>query len=187
MRPACPLLPHRGRGTAPLPAWSPEGSLRWLRLAFVFPLHHRGRAMVPLSPVGRGADSAAGRGGCRAKFRRPPPPLHPRIVAISVPTLTASVPAATWSFVDRAALVGFEFHRRLVGLDLGEDVAGLDGVAFLDEPFGQRPLLHGGGHGGELDFGRHLRGALHLIMSSPRRRGPMNSKVRGHGSPPARG
>ncbi len=58
-------------------------------------------------------------------------------------------------FADHPALVGFEFHRRLVGLDLGEDVAGFDGVALLDQPFGQRPLLHRRGHGGELDFGRH--------------------------------
>ena len=46
---------------------------------------------------------------------------------------------------DRALVDRLELHRRLVGLDLGEDVAGGDAVAFLDQPFGQRALLHGGG------------------------------------------
>ena len=37
-----------------------------------------------------------------------------------------------------------DLHRRLVGLDLGDDVTGLDGLALADQPFGQRALLHGG-------------------------------------------
>src|SRR3546814_969207 len=43
------------------------------------------------------------------------------------------------------ALVGrLELHGRLVGLDLGHDVAGLDRVTFLDQPFGQLALGHRG-------------------------------------------
>src|SRR5690606_34250787 len=55
------------------------------------------------------------------------------------------------AFVDR-----LELHRRLVGLDLGEDVAGLHRVALLDQPLGQRALLHGGRQRRHLQFDRHL-------------------------------
>ena len=58
---------------------------------------------------------------------------------------------------DRALVDRLELHRRLVGLDLGEDVARFDRVAFLDQPFGQRPLLHRRGQSGHLEFGRHRR------------------------------
>src|SRR3546814_9941897 len=44
----------------------------------------------------------------------------------------------------------------LVGLDLGHDVAGFDGVAFLDEPLGQRTLFHRGRQRRHLDLDRHL-------------------------------
>src|SRR5579864_127921 len=43
-----------------------------------------------------------------------------------------------------AVIDGFVFHGRLVGLDLGDDVAGLDRVAFLLEPLGEIALLHRG-------------------------------------------
>ena len=43
---------------------------------------------------------------------------------------------------DDALIDSFEFHRRLVSLDLGEDIAGFDCVALLDQPLGQRPFLH---------------------------------------------
>jgi hypothetical protein len=56
---------------------------------------------------------------------------------------------------DRAFVDRFELHRRLVGLDLGEDVAGLHLIAFLDQPFGERALLHRGAEGGHLEFDRH--------------------------------
>jgi hypothetical protein len=55
---------------------------------------------------------------------------------------------------DHAFVDGFDFHRRLVGLDLGDHVAGLDGVAFLDQPLGQGPLFHRRGQGGHQDV-RH--------------------------------
>ena len=58
-----------------------------------------------------------------------------------------------------AILDGFVFHRRLVGLDLGDHVTGLDRFAFLLQPFGEVALFHRGrqrrhedvdGHGGNL-------------------------------------
>ena len=54
------------------------------------------------------------------------------------------------AFVDR-----FELHRRLVGLDLGEDVARLYLIAFLDQPFGERAFLHRRGKRGHLEFDGH--------------------------------
>jgi hypothetical protein len=41
---------------------------------------------------------------------------------------------------DRAFVDRLELHRRLVGLDLGEQVAGRHAVAFLDQPLGERAL-----------------------------------------------
>jgi hypothetical protein len=53
------------------------------------------------------------------------------------------------------AFVGrFHFHGRLIGLDLGNHVAGLDDVAFLLQPFGEVALLHGWGQRGH----QHLNG-----------------------------
>jgi hypothetical protein len=49
---------------------------------------------------------------------------------------------------DDALIDGLDFHRRLVGLDLGDHVAGGDAVALLDQPFGERALLHGRRQGG---------------------------------------
>jgi hypothetical protein len=46
--------------------------------------------------------------------------------------------------VDRPILGRLDFHGGLVGLDLGEDVAASDLIAFLDVPFGELALLHGG-------------------------------------------
>jgi hypothetical protein len=60
---------------------------------------------------------------------------------------------------DHALVHGLEFHRGLVGLDLGEDVARVHGVAFLDQPFGERAVLHGGAERGHQDLGGHGRGS----------------------------
>jgi hypothetical protein len=58
---------------------------------------------------------------------------------------------------ERTLIGRLDFHRRLVGLDLGDDIAGLDRLAFLFQPFGEVALLHRGrqrrhqnlnGHGG---------------------------------------
>ena len=54
------------------------------------------------------------------------------------------------AFVDR-----FEFHRRFVGFDFRQDVAGFDLVALFHQPFGERALFHGRRKGGHLEFDRH--------------------------------
>ena len=56
---------------------------------------------------------------------------------------------------DDALVHCLEFHRRLVGLDLREDVAGFHRIAFLDEPLCERTLLHGGRKRRHLQFNRH--------------------------------
>ena len=56
---------------------------------------------------------------------------------------------------DPALIDRLDFHRRLVRLDLGDDVAGANLVAFLDEPFRQRALFHRRGKGGHQDIRRH--------------------------------
>ena len=45
---------------------------------------------------------------------------------------------------ERALIGRLDFHRRLVGLDLGDDVARLDRLAFLFQPLGKVALFHGG-------------------------------------------
>ena len=56
---------------------------------------------------------------------------------------------------DRAFVDRLELHGRLVGLDLGEQISGGDGVAFLDQPFGERALLHRRRQSGHLEFDGH--------------------------------
>jgi hypothetical protein len=48
----------------------------------------------------------------------------------------------------RALVDGFHFHRGLVGLDLGDHVAGLHHVAHVLEPLGKLALFHGGRESG---------------------------------------
>jgi hypothetical protein len=57
--------------------------------------------------------------------------------------------------LDHAFVDGFDFHRRLVGFDLGDHVAGLDGVTHLHVPLGEGSLFHGGRQGGHQDVDRH--------------------------------
>ena len=57
---------------------------------------------------------------------------------------------------DLAFVDSFHFHGRLVGFDLGNDVAGGDGVAFLDVPFGELALFHGGRERRHGDVDAHL-------------------------------
>jgi len=59
-------------------------------------------------------------------------------------------------FADRPFVDGLEFHGRLVGFDLGQKVAGMDRIPFLDQPFGERAVLHRGGQGGHQDFDGHV-------------------------------
>ncbi len=72
-----------------------------------------------------------------------------------------------------------DLHGRLVGLDLGNDVTGLDGVAFLLQPFGEVALLHRGrqrghqhlnGHGDSEDCSRALSGRCRCRARTPRAR-----------------
>ena len=58
---------------------------------------------------------------------------------------------------EHALIDRLDLHRRLVGLDLGDHIAGLDGVALLLQPFGEIALLHRGREGGHEDVGGHLR------------------------------
>src|SRR4029453_2671253 len=44
---------------------------------------------------------------------------------------------------DMAVIDGLDFHGRLVGLDLGNDVARAHGIALADMPFDELALLHG--------------------------------------------
>jgi hypothetical protein len=48
-----------------------------------------------------------------------------------------------------------DLHGRFIGLNLGDDVAGLDGLPFLLEPFCQVALLHGWRERGHEDVDRH--------------------------------
>src|SRR5262249_59211615 len=54
-----------------------------------------------------------------------------------------------------AFIGGFHLHGGLVGLDLGDDVAGGDLVALLLQPFRQIALFHGGGQGRHEHVDRH--------------------------------
>ena len=56
---------------------------------------------------------------------------------------------------DRALVDRLDLHGRLVGLDLGDDVAGLDLVAFLLQPLGEVALLHRGRQRGHQDVDGH--------------------------------
>ena len=56
---------------------------------------------------------------------------------------------------DRALVDRLDLHGRLVGLDLGDDVAGLDLVAFLLQPLGEVALLHRRRKSGHQDVDGH--------------------------------
>ena len=60
---------------------------------------------------------------------------------------------------ERTLVHGFHFHGGLVGLDLGDDIAGLHHVAHVLEPLGELALFHGGRQGGHED-GWHWRPRL---------------------------
>ncbi len=55
----------------------------------------------------------------------------------------------------RAVFDALDFHRRLVGFDFGEDRAGGDFVAFLDQPTCDLALGHGRREGGQQYGNRH--------------------------------
>ena len=51
------------------------------------------------------------------------------------------------NFAKLALVSGFDLHRRLVGLDLGDDIARVNLVAFGFHPFGKFALFHRGRQG----------------------------------------
>ena len=53
-----------------------------------------------------------------------------------------------------------EFHGGFVRLDLGQNIAGRNGITFLHEPLGQRAFFHGGREGGHQNFGCHVSSLL---------------------------
>ncbi len=59
------------------------------------------------------------------------------------------------NFSERALVDRLDLHGGFVGLDLGDHVAGFDGVAFFLEPLGEIALLHRGRERGHEDFNRH--------------------------------
>ena len=56
---------------------------------------------------------------------------------------------------DDAFIDGFDFHRRLVGFDFRNHVAGGDLVALFLQPLGKRAFLHGRGKRGHQNFYWH--------------------------------
>ena len=58
-------------------------------------------------------------------------------------------------FTQLAFFDGFDFHGRLVGFDLGQDVAAVDGFAFLLDPLGQFAVGHGRRQGGHENLYGH--------------------------------
>src|SRR6185437_16023934 len=48
------------------------------------------------------------------------------------------------NLAELAVLGGFHLHGRLVGLDLGDDIAGAHAIALAHQPFDELSLLHGG-------------------------------------------
>ena len=111
-----------------------------------------------------GAGAAAGSG---LRGRAPEPPAaasfsalasspSSRRMAIGALTFTSWVPSGTRILPIRPLVDRLDLHRRLVGLDLGDHVARLDGVALLLEPLGEVADLHGRRQGGHQDVDRHL-------------------------------
>src|SRR3990172_2856099 len=91
---------------------------------------------------GDGAGAAAGGAAGAAAARAPPFAMSPAGAAVT----PISPPAE-----------GLDLHVGLVGLDLGDDVAALDGVAFLLQPLDDLAGLHGLAELGHQDLGDHAQ------------------------------
>src|SRR5262245_47278126 len=65
-------------------------------------------------------------------------------------------PRGKQQLLDHTVFRRFDLHGRLVGLDLGDDVAAPDPVAFLHMPSGERALLHGGREPRHEDWAAHV-------------------------------
>ena len=101
----------------------------------------------------RGGDLRDGRGGCRGGNRggRRPGAGPGGEAGDGRVDLHLLGPLGHQDGLDDAFVDRLDLHGRLVGLDLGDDVAGADDIAGLDEPLGEGPLLHGGREGGHED------------------------------------
>src|SRR5262249_35889852 len=98
-----------------------------------------------------GADSAAFC-GCTGAARLSTPASSPSA------TLRADGgPPRPQDLAERAVVDRLDLHGRLVGLDLGDDVARLDLVALALDPLGEVPLLHRGRQRGHQHLNRHWR------------------------------
>ena len=60
----------------------------------------------------------------------------------------------------------FDLHGRLVGFDLGDDVAGAHLIALADEPLGELALLHGGRERRHQELDGHAGQATTSVASS---------------------
>ena len=70
------------------------------------------------------------------------------------------------NLAERALVDRFDLHGRFVGLDLGDDVAGLDRVALVLEPLGEVALLHCGRQRGHQHFNGHGRKTFYALCLS---------------------
>ena len=78
------------------------------------------------------------------------------MTAINWLTGTSVAPSGTTILAMRALVHRFVFHRRLVGLDLGDDVTRLDLVALFLEPLGEVALFHRGRQRRHQDVDGHI-------------------------------
>ncbi len=109
------------------------------------------------------------------------PPLPP-ISAIGVLTATPSVPSGTRMLDKRAFVHRLNLHRRLVGLDLGDHVAGLHVVSHGLQPTGKLALGHGRRQSRHQDLGAHdlnpPPGCRSTIRTNPARGWPGRNRRR---------
>ena len=106
---------------------------------------HGGSRRSGFSPTLRSHRGRGGR-GILALFHQ----HHDRRVHLHIRGARGDQNAAHHALIDR-----LELHRRLVGLDLGQNLARLHLVAFLHQPFGQRAFFHRGRQRGHQYFGCH--------------------------------
>ena len=85
---------------------------------------------------------------------------------------------------DLALVDRLDLHGRLVGLDLADHLAGLDGVADLDVPLGELALGHGGRQRGHQDIDRHGLAPASAIADFA---GGLDDVVRPAAAPSSRG
>ncbi len=153
-----------------------------------FALHRANRrSPVPLrlgeGDAGRGIPLADADGSCSGKLARASSLERagvegcalPKAAEASSPSVKkhrnrrvhrhALRPFGDHDLADHALVHRLDLHGRLVGLDLGDGVAGGDLIALLLQPFRKLALLHGGRQRGHEDGSRHG-----VILGARRRR-----------------